>query len=157
MDVDSVLCNHAEVADGKLYINGAGIHMSFVGPEPPHAVTLGLGLVIHVPYQLTNEPHTASITLVDEDGAVVTPWSPPGADVPNAVNLTLPFNIGRPPFVERGDDQSLPLAVNFVNIGLPHLGRFSFSVKVDGTEVARQSFRAQLRPAGFGFGAPQAA
>ena len=155
METDAILANFTEVADGKLYVVGGGVHICVVNPEPPHTVTIGLGLVVHVPYQLTNQAHQLAVTLLDEDGHIVTPWTPEGAPVPVPVQVTMPFNVGRPTILSPGDEQSLPLAINFTNLPLPQPGRYILTVEIDQAEVARETFRAMVRPQGgaaFGIG-----
>jgi hypothetical protein len=55
VEIDVMLCNHAEAAENKLFLTGGGINMSFVGPEPPHVVSVAVGGVVHVPYQSTDQ------------------------------------------------------------------------------------------------------
>jgi hypothetical protein len=146
MEIDVLLCNHAEAADSKLYLAGGGINISFVQPEPPHLVTVALGIVVHVPYQSTNQGHKMRIVLLDEDGNGVRPYQPDGVPEAPAVEATIPFNMGRPPVIEVGDEQTMVFAVNFVNLPLPHLGQYSFVFEIDATELKRQSWRVRTAP-----------
>ena len=146
MDIDVILCNHAEAADGKLYLAGGGVNLSFVGPQPPHVITLALGIVLHVPYTSTNQGHTLRIALVDEDGQGVVPYHVEGSPPPAPIEATIPFNLGRPPIVSVGDEQTMPFAVNFVNLPLSHLGLYSFIFEIDGTEMKRQTWRVNTAP-----------
>lgn len=156
MEVDVVLCNFAEAADNKLYVSGGGVNLCFVQPEPPHVITLGLGIVIHVPYQLTNQSHTLGVELITEDGQTVVPFAPEGVEV-TPVSATIPFNVGRPSMVTVGDEQTVSLAMNLMQLPLREMGAYSIVVSIDGTEMRRQSFRVQvLPPTGPGiFGLPQ--
>ena len=45
MEIDALVCDHAEVADGKLFINGAGITVSWVAPQAPHVIGVSLAAV----------------------------------------------------------------------------------------------------------------
>src|SRR3954463_13719016 len=110
MEIDALVCDHAEVADGKLFINGAGITVSWVAPQAPHDIGVSLAAVIHVPYTDTNEAHTLSVELVDEDHNVVAPWVPPGVEAPGPVRVDTSFNVGRPPGLPVGETQLVPVA-----------------------------------------------
>jgi hypothetical protein len=145
MEVDALLCNHAEVADGKLYVNGAGINMAFVGPQPPQMISVAVGLVVQVPYTATNQMHTVSLRLIDQDGSPVHPWVPPGVEPGGPVALNLPFNLGRPPHLQPGETQSHPMSVGF-QLPVPGLGLFLFMIEVDGTEVRRLPLRVMVPP-----------
>jgi len=149
MDADVILCNHAETAENKLYLTGGGISMCFVGPAPPHVITIALGAVIHVPYQMTNQPHTIMFSLVDEDGAPVAPFH--ADDLPELppVEVAVPFNVGRPPMIAVGDEQSVALAANFVNLPLSQPGLYSFAVEIDRKPLRSLPFRVSTPPPGF--------
>ena len=149
MDADVILCNHAETAENKLYLTGGGVTMCFVGPTPPHVVTVGLGAVIHVPYQLTNQPHTFRFSLLDEQGMTVTPYHADDfSEVPH-VEVTVPFNVGRPPMISVGDEQTVALAANFVNLPLTQPGLYKFAVDIDASPVRQLPFRVVIPPPGF--------
>ena len=61
MEIDVVLCNHAETAENRLYIAGGGVNLYFVPPSVPHVITVGLGCVLHIPYLETNESHMLKV------------------------------------------------------------------------------------------------
>jgi hypothetical protein len=149
MDLDVILCNHAEAAENKLFLTGGGINMCFVAPTPPHIITIGLGIIVHVPWQLTNQPHTLSINLRDADSNPIVPWAPEGTPDPPPVQLKAPFNVGRPPFMPAGDDQTIAVATNFQNLPLREIGIYSFEIELDGSEVGHQSFRVLTPPPGM--------
>jgi hypothetical protein len=148
MEVDAMLCDHAEAADGKLFINGGGIAAAWVQPQPPYLVTLALGVVIHVPYTETNNPHNLSVQLNDEDGHPVVPWTNeqavPGSTSP--IQAIVPFNVGRPAQLPMGDTQPVALGMNFVGLPMPSLGLFTFILEVDGKEARRLPFRVNALP-----------
>ncbi len=149
VEIDVVLCNHAEVAENKLFLVGGGVNTCFVAPEPPHVITLGLGCVIHVPYHATNQAHTLKIVLLDEDGQPVTPYQPEGMPEAPPFELTAPFNIGRPPMIGVGDEQTIALAANFDNLPLSKMGLYGFVVTIDGTEMRHCHFRVMAPPPGL--------
>lgn len=144
MEIDAFLCDHAEVAEGKLFVNGAGINIMWAGAvQAPYPITVSVAAVAHVPWTATNQAHQVDVRLEDEDGNVVTPWAPDGVpDQPN-VELGTGFNVGRPPQMTVGDSQNVPLAFGF-NVPLKKLGMYSFVISVDGTEMKRLPIRLML-------------
>lgn len=110
MRVTMLLCDHAEVADNKLFINGAGWD-ACPAPSPPHAVAM----LLLVPWAQTNRAHAYRLALLDEDG---TPVMQPGPDGPLPVEVTGGFEVGRPPGVPHGVELSIPVAVNVAPLPL---------------------------------------
>jgi hypothetical protein len=149
MEVDVILCNHAETSENKLYVTGGGITMCFVGPLPPHVITVALGAVIHVPYELTNQPHVFKFSLVDELGNAVSPFHADGSPEHPPVEVTVPFNVGRPPMVSVGDAQVVALAANIVNLPLPQPGLYKFAIEIDRHPMRSIPFRVLTPPPGF--------
>jgi hypothetical protein len=144
MEIDVVLCNHAETAENRLYIAGGGVNLYFVTPSVPHVITVGLGCVLHVPYLATNESHTLEVILIDEDAKPVAPWSPE-VDLPSIASEQL-FNIGRPPILEVGDEQTIAMALNFPNLPLRRTGLYEFVVSIDKGVMRRMPFRIAIAP-----------
>lgn len=144
--IDAMLCDHAEAQNGKLFVNGAGITIYKVAPEPPHNIGLHLAAVVEIPYSATNEPHTVSVTLIDEDGQTVVPWRPDGAPEGKPIEVEGTLNVGRPANLPVGESQNIPLAFGFQGIALSELGRYSFQIELDGNEVRRLSLRVIADP-----------
>lgn len=144
MEADVMLCDHAEATNGKLFINGAGINVFWVAPEPPHRITASVAMVVHVPYTATNQPHSVGVHLMDEDGNAVVPWTPDGVEARGPVKLDGNFNVGRPPNLTPGEAQTVPLALGF-QVPFAQLGRYSFKVEIDGAEVRQLPFRLDLK------------
>ena len=72
-----MLADHAQVADGKLFISGAGWSTCGPGPSP-----CSVAVIFHVPWQETNEKVSFSLRLVDEDGrGVMQPGAQDGLPV----------------------------------------------------------------------------
>jgi hypothetical protein len=136
MEIDAMLCNHAEASsDGRLYITGAGIVMSFVPPQGPFAVNLALGATIRIPYTATNQPHKLEVVISHEDGDLVQGVGPDGSS--GDLRIQMDFNVGRPPGLPAGGSQSIPVAVNMAGLVVPKLGGYSFVMSIDGSEVKR--------------------
>jgi hypothetical protein len=153
VEVDAILCDHVQAADNKLFISGGGIMRCWVSPEPPHMITLGIGAVVQVPYTATNQAHTLTIALLDEDGHPVVPFVPEGAPEPGPIDATVTFNLGRPPGLSHGEAQPYCVAANFT-IGLRQLGGYTFVIKIDGTKARDLSLRVAAAPPTMGIVQP---
>lgn len=145
MDIDMMLCDHAEAAENKLFINGAAINLLFVEPQPPHVVNFAVAVVIQVPYNETNVTHQLTISLVNEDGEPVVPWTPDGSlAVQGPVEITGDFNVGRPPGLPPGETQAVPFAFQ-LQLPMPGLGSYSVIAQINGVEARRLPFRVLTR------------
>lgn len=143
MQIDAMLCNHAEAVNNQLYIAGGGVNLGTVPPglNPPYAVTLGLGIIVTVPWELTNQEHKVEIEIISEDGQPVT--APVAADTATPLHVELAFNVGRPPGLPAGDAQVVSLAANMPGLPLPAIGMYEFIVRVDGHDERRLAYRIQ--------------
>lgn len=99
-----MLADHAAVADGKLFISGAG--WTQIGPQPS---PFALALIIEVPWSEANRRHKWSLVLQGEDGLSVH-LPAPGGETPVAIEGE--FEVGRPPGLREGGPLEMPLAVN---------------------------------------------
>jgi len=140
VEIDAMLCDHVQVADNKLFTSGGGIMRAWVSAQPPHVIMVGVAAVVRVPYTATNQAHTLTITLVDEDGNGVSPFVPEGMPDPGPIRGEVSFNLGRPPGLSAGEAQPYCLAANF-NIGLDKLGGYTFELAIDGTKVKDLNLR----------------
>ncbi len=118
-----LLCDHAQVADGKLFINGGGISR-FQGPGLPPSTSIALLLL--VPWESTNEPIQLELHLLTEDGQVVVD----NAGVRRSIAAQI--EVGRPPGVERGIPMEVPLALLVGGVYLPP-GRYTWQLNINGT------------------------
>ena len=148
MEVDAMLCDYCQAAENKLFVNGAGVSRSWVGPEPPHMIKLGLAALIRVLYTATNQAHTITITLVTEDGKPVIPHVPEGMPEPAPIGVSASFNVGRPAILVPGEEQTYPLAANF-ELGLREVGGYKFVIAIDGSEVKDLPVRVAVPPPGM--------
>ncbi len=141
MDLDVLLCDHAQVAGGKLFISGANIDRMQVQPgaPPPYVMNFSVAGLVMVPWTGTNREHTLAIRLITGDGEV--PKLPEGAEVgTDGVGGDIRFNVGRPPQVASGDDQPVPFTFTFGGLPLMEMGRYVVVFSLDGTEVRRLTF-----------------
>lgn len=122
--VTLLLCDYAAVADGKLYLSGAG--WSVTGPGP---VTSAIALLIQVPWHRANDRIQFSLRLLREDGQPVTQPGPLG-DVP--IEVTGEFEVGRPAGLKPGTPLDVPLAINIPPLALTPGSRYSWELSIDG-------------------------
>lgn len=123
--IQPMLCDYAEVADGKLFILGGG--WSICGPGPfTHALAIKIG----VPWELANRRHKLEAVLIDEDGQPVLI-----GDDPSGIRFEAEIEVGRPPGLPAGTYLDMPMAVNFGPIELAAGKGFAWTISVDGTQV----------------------
>ena len=134
-DVTTLLCDYAQVADGKLFISGGG--WSLCGPGP---FVHGLAIKIGVPWHAATQQHTLEAVLEDEDGRLVVL-----DDQDGHVGFDSNFEVERPTDLPPGTPLDLPLAVNMSPLELPPASGFVWILRIDGVEVSRTAFRT--RPA----------
>lgn len=145
MQLTAVLANHAEAQNNLLYISGGGIDRAIVatGSSAPFGVTMGIGILVTIPWTDTNREHALTIHLVDPDGRPVlpAPEGTPGLIFENR------FTVGRPPGLKDGDEQGVAVAVNMPGLPMPRLGDFAFVIAVNGQELKRLPYRVMEVPA----------
>ena len=125
MNVTLLLCDHAEVADGKLFINGGGWDTTG-SPTAPFSVAI----LLWVPWDRTNSRLQFRLALFDEDGNPVHQPTAEGGLVP--VELAGDFEVGRPPGAAQGVALPVPMAFTFGPMMLDGGRRFHWQVWVDG-------------------------
>ncbi len=150
MEINALLCDHAEVADGKLFINGGAINLLYVPPQPPYIISLFVAVIVHVPYTATNQSHVVTVRLLDADGDEVAPWTPPGAGAAGPVQASTSFTIGRPPNLQPGESQTMPLAFGLQGLPLGKLGTYAFVIEIDGSVETQLSARLVVDSRGVG-------
>ena len=100
---------------------------------------------MRIPYQLAdNMPKSFSLKLEDADGNLIPLGEappPPLGSGGKLITLEGSFTVGRPPGVEPGSDQNLPLAANIDGLMLEKAGSYVFRVAVDGEEIKALPFR----------------
>lgn len=153
MELDVMLCDFAQVADNKLFINGANIDRVGVqaGTPPPYVLNFAAAGIVTVPWNATNAEHALNFRFVTQDGQI--PKLAEGLEVgPDGISGEMRFNIGRPPQLTSGEDQMVPFA--FVLLGLPVAspGRHVMTFALDGTDVRSLPFTIAVQPSMRGFG-----
>jgi|HubBroStandDraft_4_1064222.scaffolds.fasta_scaffold138399_4 hypothetical protein len=117
----SLLADAATVADGKLYIHGAGWDRINSPVLPVTHPGMALVLVLEVD-PVVEDRQDVEIRLVDE------------SDTP-IMGVTGHVGISDPSKVVPGTLTNLPLAVNFAPVPFPHAGTYRFVLLVNGTEI----------------------
>jgi hypothetical protein len=133
-----MLCDSVEAIANKLYILGGGWDSIGAQALPFRQARIGLAITIRVPWTETDVPHSARIRLEDADGRPLAIGPEPKAD---SHAIEAQFNVGRPPTIRPGDQQSLHVAINLDQQFFGTGGQYNFVVEIDGQERARQVFR----------------
>ena len=118
-----MLADHAQVADGKLFISGGGWSTCGAGP-----VACSVAVIFHVPWQETDERVSFALRLIDQDGRAVMQ---PGARDGLPVQVNGHFEARRPPGMTPGTEISVPMSFNIV-LHLAPGGRYNWVLDVDG-------------------------
>lgn len=127
-----VLCDAVQVAEGKLWMLGAGWTRIPANQPAPQ----GLGVIVHVPYDMGNQTHQLEVALLDADGQPVLRGEPP---LP--VGSAGDFEVGRPVGIKPGEALNFPVAFRFN--GFQHEpGGYVWECRVDGETLARCPFQA---------------
>ncbi|WP_433008645.1 DUF6941 family protein [Kribbella sp. CA-294648] len=133
-----LLCDHVQVADGKLFISGGG--WSVTGPGP---FTSALALKFDVPWDRTNEPFALFMRLLGEDGEPVTQPGPAGD---TAIEVRGSFEVGRPAGLKQGTPIDVPLAINIPVLALAPGKRYSWHLQINGEEQEDWHLSFSTRP-----------
>ncbi len=128
-----LLCDHVAVAEGKLYINGAGWSMTRANT----AVPMGLAIFVRIGWDQTNIRHQVTLQLMTEDGHPALnqegkPWRAEGT-----------VEVGRPPGIRHGTPIEAPMALNFPAVPLLP-ARYRWELLVNGDLVSSAEFDATL-------------
>jgi hypothetical protein len=125
MKVTMILADHAQVADGKLWISGGG--WTSIVPGAP----FGVALLVEVPWDRLNEKHEFRLELLDADGQPVI-GAPEGSGE-QPVLVEGEFIGGRPPELRPGTPMTIPAAINFP-LGAPLLPeqRYVWKLSING-------------------------
>ena len=133
-----LLADYAVVSDGKLTIVGGG--WSQTGPDP---AAFGIGLLIQVPWDQANTPHTFAVELLDADGNPVSFETDDADEQPVAFGGD--FEVGRPPGLKPGTPLDFPVAVNSTPLPLEP-GRYEWRLTIDGQSEAHWHAAFSTRP-----------
>ena len=138
MNVTMLLCDAAQVADGKLYILGGG--WSVIGPDP---VPSAVALKIDVDWHEAERAHHWELFLEDADGRPVMVDTPDGSQ---PVEVRGEFSVNQPPGIPAGSPIDVALAVNLGPIPLSPGTRFVWRLVIDGESLPGASLGFTTRP-----------
>lgn len=124
MKVTLILCDAAQVSEGKLYVLGGGWNIAGPGPFPS-----ALGILIEVPWDRSNEPIILRLELREQDGSPVVQQGPLGLQ---PVTIGARMEVGRPPGVAKGSPLLVPLAINMGSMPLTPGRRYVWEAHIDG-------------------------
>ncbi len=133
-----MLCDAAQVADGKLYILGGG--WSITGPDPaPSAIAIK----IEVDWNEADAEHHWELYVVDADGKEVGVETPDGTLM---IEIRGDFQVGRPDGVPPGSPIDLPLAINLGPLPLEPGNRYTWRLTIDGVSDEAWTLGFTTRP-----------
>lgn len=137
LTVTALICDAAQVADGKLYILGGG--WSYAWAQEPGAPTpMALAVQLAIPWGLANRRLEVEAKLVTEDSEQVT------QDF-GEVRVTGVIEAGRPPGARPGAPLVVPFVVQYAGLQLGY-GGYVWEVAIDGRTAARVPFQVAERP-----------
>jgi hypothetical protein len=123
MKATLMLCDAAQVADGKINILGGG--WTQTSPGTPSALAISIG----VPWDNSNDRHRFEVHLDDADGQPVTVPNPQGGMSPLIISRD--FETGRPPGVPKGSTLWALVALTIGPLPLQPGGRYVWSLFVN--------------------------
>ncbi len=135
-----MLCDAAQVADGKLFVLGGG--WSMTGPDPmPSAIAMK----IDVEWHEADLAHHWELYLEDADGRPVMVDTTEGH---HPVEVRGEFTVTRPTQVPEGTPIDVALAVNLGPLPLSPGNRYTWRLVIDGEtgETWALSFTTRPRP-----------
>jgi hypothetical protein len=151
--VDAIICDSAASAEGKLYIQGGGWNILMSPVFPFSQPRIGVGAIVSVPYHATNKNHVLELRLEDQDGERLpigpTVMSDIDGTTKSPMGIKAQFNLGRPPILQAGDSQNIPMAINLDQLVFQSPGAYSFVLTINNEEMERLTFRV-LGPASAG-------
>ncbi|HUQ62940.1 MAG TPA: hypothetical protein VM121_04230 [Acidimicrobiales bacterium] len=152
MEIDAIVADSAITAEGKLYLQGGAWYLVSAPALPIRIPRIGLGISIRVAWTDTNQPHNFDVRLQDADGHILALGdAPPGSGPEDGKirRIGSDFNVGRPAYLQPGDDQLIPLAMNIDGLVFEAPGRYEFVISIDGEDVKRLPMRiVETGPAG---------
>ena len=126
-----LLCDWAEVVNGKLYIGGGGFSQVLAGTP----VSLALALLVYVRWHETNQPRHLRVALLDEDG------EPLADSVGQPFGIEGDIEMGRPPGTKPGTVFPAPVAFRLPPMVFP-VGAYRFELHIDNVIKSTASFQA---------------
>ncbi len=136
--VTMLLCDAAQVSDGKLYILGGG--WSMTGPDP---VPSAVALKIDVDWHEAETSHHWELFLEDADGQPVLMETAEGTQ---PVEVRGEFTVSQPQGIPEGSPIDVALAVNLGPLPLAPGTRFAWRLTIDGESLPGAALGFTTRP-----------
>jgi hypothetical protein len=138
VSVQAFLAESVAVADGRLFVHGAGWTHLHVPQLPVRPGRLGIGLLLTVPHSRAGERIALAVRVEGPPGAPVA-LDDAGPEAPVA---ELEGGLVAEPIPEGSplDFQVVPLAFNVDGVRLEAEGAYALVVEVDGEPAARVPF-----------------
>ena len=130
MEVTVMLCDAAQVSQGKLYILGGGWNVANDHRQVPAA----LAIVVDVPWDQCNIEHNLKVELLDGDG------QPVRFDEEKPVTITGHFEAGRPAGMPQGASVNAAMVLGGPPLQLQHGQRYEWCLSIDDEITARAPF-----------------
>ena len=143
MEATAFLADSVAAESGKIYAQGAGWSVLNTAAFPMTHDRIGIAIIVSVPYTATNQQHTLKLRFEDADGNGLPIGSvPPNEENDNGIvrEIEAGFNVGRPPQLPPGAEQTVPFAININSVSFDSPGRYQFVVSIDGSDVATLTF-----------------
>lgn len=138
VEVTAILCDAAQAVGEKLYILGGGWSYLWTSEEPAVG-NASLGIILSIPWTLTNRRLPVVTNLVSEDGEEIESDGRP-------IRVEGMVEAGRAVGVREGAPIVVVFAVNFNGLRLGY-GGYVFQIAVEDTVRARVPFQV-ARPMG---------
>jgi hypothetical protein len=133
-----LLCDAAQVSDGKLFILGGG--WSMTGPDP---VPSAVALKIDVDWHEAETSHHWELFLEDADGQPVLMETTEGTQ---PVEVRGEFTVNQPQGIPEGSPIDVALAVNLGPLPLAPGTRFAWRLMIDGESLPNAALGFTTRP-----------
>lgn len=131
MDATIILCDAAEVSNGKLYILGGGwTHLL----RPNQQTNVALAMVIRVPLDEAGKQHKLEVSLLNDEGEPVHFGD-------NPVRVEGAFEVGKAAGVKPGGELIAPVALQF-GLALSS-GSYVWELRINGEPAAKAPFWVQ--------------
>jgi hypothetical protein len=137
-EVDAFLADSVVVADGKLYVQGAGWNRILAGSFPVAHDRVGIGLIFHATPP-TSGRHRFELRLEDADGNELALGDAPSGE--KVHRLSGEFTVR----VTVDDEHLVPLAINLNGLVFQQPGAYRFVASVDGEDLKSLRFAVQPR------------
>ena len=140
MQIDLLLCDHAQVSGDKLFVSGAGVDRMIVstGSGAPLSVSFAVAGVVTLSPADAGSDHVVRFRVLAADGQ--NPSLAGSDDRVGSVGGDLRLEAGDSPAQE---DQLVSFAFSFQAVPLTELGRYSVVAEVDGVEARRLGFAVE--------------